>query len=438
MEEFVTRIPGLYESEAFTFTYHGETTSDIRSVLAALPRAAYTHVTLSWSIIWLAQRAITRNLSKPIQRRRVKTCLRALYYIPGAIRDLLASYAACKHYCLEILPLLNSPESLEIIEELWDSPNDDVVLSVRCAAATIASFMITPPRHVLECFLPPDVRLIGDEDVGQQFLANRLRVGALLNRPRGASERLQNIICFLAYIKDTLGYMITQWWLAGIEGSIPRERRVLFETRHTDDYRTGRGTFDNYGNRASPQFIPAAQQDLITLTLEILARDTVATAAREQRHAFREACQQLGQVVAAQARASAQVQTRVFPQSSRAMMDAWAFAQEQAADSIDMVRHALEPVLLDLRVQMPAPRPHVDDHAAPAPQMPVPQIGSSAPPAIVCPEDTPGQAPVGSAPRPPPPPFILQDSMMSSMGLATAVTGLGNSPVQYPPGPSGH
>ena len=130
LEDFVAGIPGLYESGAFT-TYHGEARSNIRSVLAALPGAANSHLTLSWSIIGLAQRAMTKNLSKPIQQRRIKTCLRVLYYVPRAIRDTLAPYAASKHYCLEILPLLNSPESLDIIEELWDSPNDDVALSVR-------------------------------------------------------------------------------------------------------------------------------------------------------------------------------------------------------------------------------------------------------------------------------------------------------------------
>ena len=229
------------------------------------------------------------------------------------------------------------------------------------------------------------------------------------NQPQGDSARLQNIICFLADIKDTVGFMSTQWWAAGIEGLICRERQGLFDTRRTEAYRTGRGTFDHYGNRASPQFIPAALQDLITLTIEILARDTVATAAREQREAFREASQQLGQVAAAHAQESARVQARMLPHLSPTVLD-WAFAQSQAAEIIEMVRRALEPVLVDLqvqiptprlhgddhaapapvlrdlRVQMPTPRSHVDDDKAPAPQMPAQQISSSAPPAIVPPK----------------------------------------------------
>jgi hypothetical protein len=481
LEEFIAGIPGLYESDIFSRIASDHDSGDvqrklrnIRPVLAALPGPTGSEAPLPWSIIRLAQRAIASNISKPIQLKRTQACLRALYYIPGAIRDLLASYAASKHYCLEILPLLNSPESLEIIEELWDSPNDDVALSVRCAAATVASFMITPPHHLLQSFLNPDVRFIGDDNtvqqflanrlsVGasdvrfigdddsiQQFLANRLRVGAFPHQPRDDSHRhsdsdshsdsarLQNIVCFLADIKNTLGLMTTQWWTADIADAIRQERRALFDARHTEEYRTGRGTFDHDGNRASPQFIPAAQQDLITLTLEILARDSVATAVREQREGFREACHQIGQVAAAQARESAQVQTRVLPQSSPSVLEAWAFAQSQATDIIEMVRRALEPVLLDLRVQMPTPHPRAEgDAAASASQMPVSQIESSAPPAIVCPGDTPGQAPVGPAPRPSPPPLLIfQHSMSSSAGLTTAVADLGGSPEKLSPGPS--
>ncbi|KAN0130553.1 hypothetical protein V8E53_011639 [Lactarius tabidus] len=210
-------------------------------------------------------RAITSNLSKPIQQKRTQACLRALYYIPRAIRDLLASYAAGKHFCLEILPLLNSPESLEIIDELWDTPNDDIALSVRCAAAAVAAFMITPPRHLLDNFVTPDIGFIGfigDDDIGQDFLAERLRVGddgdrivTLAYSPRSDSARLQNIPRFLSDITNTLRYMKTQWWTSDEADSIRRER----------------------------QSSARAEQDLITLTLEILARDPVFTAGRPQR-----------------------------------------------------------------------------------------------------------------------------------------------------------
>jgi hypothetical protein len=451
LEEFVAGIPGLYESEAFSRvgTDDGGDVQRkqriIRPVLAVLPGPTNSDTPLPWSIIRLAQRAITSNLSKPIKQQRTQACLRALYYIPGAIRDLLASYAAGKHFCLEILPLLNSPESLEIIDELWDTPNDDVALSVRCAAAAVAAFMITPPRQVLENFVTPDIRFIGDDDTGKEFLAERFRVGDDGTRsvtpaylPRSDSARLQNIARFLDDITNTLRYMNTQWWTSDKADSIRLERQVLYDARRTIEFRTGRGTFEQQGDhRASAAFMPAAQQDLITLTLEILARDPVRNAERRQREAFQDACHQLGEVAVTQAREQVRSQVLVHPQSpvppeSRTILEAWALAQAQAADVIDVVKRALDPVLMNLQVQIVevplTPIGDVPPLQLPL-QMPLPQIVSSTP-ATSTKDSTPGPAHVGSSLRPqPPPPLILQDSMASSAGLATAVGDLVLSPV---------
>ncbi|KAN0130560.1 hypothetical protein V8E53_011646, partial [Lactarius tabidus] len=57
----------------------------------------------------------------------------------------------------------------------------------------------------------------------------------------------------------------------------------------SDEHLLGRGMSDQRGNRASPAFLPAAQQDLITLTPEILARDPVPNPATSQREALRDA-----------------------------------------------------------------------------------------------------------------------------------------------------
>jgi hypothetical protein len=444
LEEFVAGIPALYKSEAFT-THNGEVQLDIRPVLAALPGPANSHVSLSWSIIGLAQRAITSNLPKHIQQRRTQTCLRALYYIPGAIRDLLASYAAGKHYCLELLPLLNSPDSLEIIEELWDTPNSDVALSVRCAAAAVAAFTITPPLHVLEYFLAPDVPFIGEDLTCEQFLAKRLSFGADVYdgaipdyNLHSDNARLQNVVRFLADITNTLRYMNTQWWTSDKADSIRRERQVLYDARRTLEFRTGRSTFKQQGDhRASAAFMPAAQQDLITLTLEILARDPVVTAGRPQRKAFRDACHQLGEVAVTQVRERVRSQVHVHPQSpvppgSRSILEAWALAQAQAADVIDVVKRALDPILMNLQaqiVEMPT-TPTGDASPLQMPlQMPEPQIVSSAPTAMAS-KDTPGPAHAGSSLRPQlPPPLMLQTALSSSAGLATTVGDLGLLPV---------
>jgi hypothetical protein len=176
LEEFVAGIPGLSESGAlrtFDPQYHNDGS---RVVLAALPGPTTFHDQLPWSIVQLSHRAVTSGLSEFIRRRRTRACLKALYYIPGAIRDVLAPYASRTYYCLEILPLLNSPESLGLIEELWDSADDDIALSVRCVAATISAFFITPPDGVLDKFLPPGVQFIGREEPGSYFLSRQLHM----------------------------------------------------------------------------------------------------------------------------------------------------------------------------------------------------------------------------------------------------------------------
>ncbi|KAH9054995.1 hypothetical protein EDB87DRAFT_1795480 [Lactarius vividus] len=437
LEEFVTGIPGLCESNALATPNNGDTQRTIRDVLVALPGPTNFHASLPWSIIQLAQRAFTSQLPKSVQQRRTRACLKALYYIPGAIRDVLAPYAAGKHYCLEILPLLNTPESLEVIDELWDTPNDDVALSVRCAAAVVAAFMITPPRRTLDNFVAPDAAFIWDDNIGKQFLAKRLRVGTDADNgvapeyhPRSDSARLRNIVRFLTDINDTLRYINTQWWTSDNADSIRRERRKLFDTRRTEEYRIGRGTFDQQGDRGSPAFVPAAQQDLITITLEILARDPVTNAATSQRDAFREACMQLAQAASTQARAQALSQThgrtRVL---SEFMLETLARTQAQAADSIEVVKRALEPVAQSLRSQTnDTPMPYSD---LPPSQILAQQVVPATVPTVP-PENGPVPVHVGSAQNVSPPLIEaippLQHSVSSSLAERAPATGeLGHS-----------
>ena len=169
-------IPGLSESGALRTVDELSPNDGGRVVLAALPGPITFHDQLPWSIVQLSQRAITSGLLESIRRRRTQACLKALYYIPGAIRDVLAPYAARTYYCLEILPLLNSSESLDLIEELMDTADDDVALSIRCVAATISTFIITPPVGVLDKFLSRGVQFIGGEEPGSRFLSRRLHM----------------------------------------------------------------------------------------------------------------------------------------------------------------------------------------------------------------------------------------------------------------------
>lgn len=283
LEQFISGIPGLRDSEALApYEYANDPRRNIRAVLAVLPGPTSFHAPLPWSIIFLAQRPIMSNLSEPIGPQRIKACLRALHYIPGAIRDLLAPYAAKKYYCLQILPLLNSIESLEVIEELWNSQRDDVALSVLCTAAVVYSFMITPPRSMLGNL--SSVSIIGDIPEGKQFLSRRLAGAdpgedvptASDSELHGDNARRQNFERFLKDIEHVFEDIDMPWWATDRAQSIYKERCALFDARNTSKYRAGIGIFEQHGHRASPAFVPAVQQDLIALTFEILKRDPVA------------------------------------------------------------------------------------------------------------------------------------------------------------------
>ncbi|KAH9033198.1 hypothetical protein EDB83DRAFT_1834103 [Lactarius deliciosus] len=291
LEKFVDGIPGLCESEALAKHKNGDPQrTTIRDVLAALPGPMSFHKSLPWSIIKLARRAFTSGLQESARKQRTQACLKALYYIPGAIRDVLAPYAAMENHASEILPLLNSPESLEIIKELQTKSNDDVSIPVRCVAAVVAAYMITssPPPNVL------------DHDSRKQFLDKRLRIdgdGGVAIEYHSDSARLQNIVCFLTDIREMLGNLNKQWWTSKNWNLIRKERAELFRTRHnhhdTEKYSTSDHKFDHWeqleGNRMSPGFMSAAQLDLITLTLEILVRDPIAKATDPQRKKLEDA-----------------------------------------------------------------------------------------------------------------------------------------------------
>ncbi|KAH9055001.1 hypothetical protein EDB87DRAFT_1834477 [Lactarius vividus] len=365
LEKFVTGIPGLYESEALATHDNGDTQRPIRDVLAALLGPTSFHASLPWSIIQLAQRAFTSKLPESTQQPRTRACLKALYYIPGAIRDLLSPYAAKETHSSKILPLLNSPESLEIIDELQDTPNDDVALPVRCVAAVVAAYMITSPAPTT-----PNVGFIWDDDAGKKFLTKRVGDGAGADGivdpvyPRSDRARMQNIVRFLEDIKDTLGQLNEQWWTSKDADQIRLKRKELFTTRrdHAEEYRTGHRKFDQRleGDRASPAFAPAAQLDLITLTLEILVRDPLTGISASQREALWVAYEEFKQVAFTQAGGQAKEQCLGQPLArprvlSKSDQEALAWIDTQAADGFETVKRALESLWAPTS-EMQAPR----------------------------------------------------------------------------------
>jgi hypothetical protein len=386
LEEFVAGIPDLYESGDFVTTadirqverdfqpryverevqvrYTAQ--RNIRRVLAVLPGPTSFDAPLSWSILRLAQRAMLSNLPKQIKQKRIQTCLRALYHIPGAIRDLITPYAAEEDHFRFTLGLLNTQESLEVIDELWDTQNADVALSVRCAAAVITAFMITPPRGTLDMLTALNFVFIGNGNTGKQFLDKRLGVSPASDgrdtsefRPTSNTARLSNIVRFLAFIKHPLWYLNNKEWSSYNPNSIRQERNSLSKPRYTKEYRDGFGLFDQKGDRATPLFIPAAQQDLIILTLEILTRHSITHAATSQCKAFHGAYKGLVQGTAIQAQSHsgtlartqppANIEAQVLPQP-REVLEPSAVTQVLSSDFIQLIRRALAPIFQALPV----------------------------------------------------------------------------------------
>ena len=117
--------------------------------------------------------------------------------------------------------------------------------------------------------------------------------------------------------------------------------------------------FDQQRNQVSPAFVAAAQQDLITLTLETLARDSVTNAARSQREAFHNITAQLELVGTGEALTQAQIPGNVLLE--REWLELLALRPLQVVDRIEMVKVPLEPVLQSLPlpqgVEFFTPRP---------------------------------------------------------------------------------
>ncbi|KAH8991209.1 hypothetical protein EDB92DRAFT_1861512 [Lactarius akahatsu] len=206
--------------------------------------------------------------------------------------------------------------------------------------------MITTPPATT-----PNNIITGDGNSSRQFLDERLDVVPEYHDDRA---RLQNIVRFLREIKVKLGDMNKQWWSSSDAELI---RRELFTARNarTEEYRTGRRKFDQRpeGDRASSAFVPVAQQDLITLTLEILARGPVTDVAELQREAFRDAYEGFIQVAFTRAKEQAieqrlgrqlEVARVLSPQEQTVLIG----IENQASDSTDTVKRALGPVMQGL------------------------------------------------------------------------------------------
>ncbi|KAH9035182.1 hypothetical protein EDB85DRAFT_2143840 [Lactarius pseudohatsudake] len=200
--------------------------------------------------------------------------------------------------------------------------------------------MITPLSNTIDNSTTPDDGFIWRHITGEQFLAKRLHVGdngvAPHYHPHSDSVRLRNIWTF-----DNASEI--RW----------QERLALFDLCHTANYCMGYGMFDQHSNRALPMFLPAAQQDLVALTLKILAWVPVADTAPLQRVAFNIAFDQLTQVISIHADEHTQEQALARApalqlQPSTLLKNMRANNGTLVTDFLGMVKRALEPILQTL------------------------------------------------------------------------------------------
>ncbi|KAI0260426.1 hypothetical protein BC834DRAFT_544275 [Gloeopeniophorella convolvens] len=243
-EEFARGLPGLYRSQAL----QSQNISTGR-LLALLRGPRNFHPQLSWSIIRLARRMSTGDLKEPARSKRIKACLRALFHIPGAIHDALATYAVAESYCLEILPVINSVQSMNMSIFLSDAANQDTIaLPARCVTATIAAFAITRPINLVLWSFPREIPYIGDGDASFPLLSTRLRITENLNEylqaEGGDTARLANLTVFLQETMQSLRNMdqlLDEDVHSGLTyAGIKDQRALVLDTRTSKKYTSGR------------------------------------------------------------------------------------------------------------------------------------------------------------------------------------------------------
>ncbi|KAH9013844.1 hypothetical protein EDB85DRAFT_2031781 [Lactarius pseudohatsudake] len=210
--------------------------------------------------------------------------------------------------------------------------------------------MIIPPGRMLDNFSTLNVGPIWDDDAGKKFLTRRLGDGANTDggvgpgfHPRSDSGRLQNIVHFLSDIKNSLQDMNTRWWAS--------------DNAEIDPPRAPVAPRD-----ASCGSVPHWAMERLTRTgtgsrprsCLLRSRTSLYSLSRYWRGIPSRNIQAVQERSLTQALMRAQVlmraQTRAPPQS-QADYETRARIRAQAADSSDMVKRALGPVLQSLGLE---------------------------------------------------------------------------------------
>jgi hypothetical protein len=266
IEQFMAGLPEFYHSKALTTA---------KTILGSLSGPNGFITMLPWKILEVVEHASDGNqYPADVRQRRCRACLTALYFLPGAVHDILSAFRHASFPPQASLPF--TLESWSIAAKLSPHIDDDVALGARCVAAVIATkttFSDTFRATVLrsdEGYLPILVPQLGlPEHVLHSYLAGT---------GNGEDIRLANLVSFVwLTVKFARNMEASLRALTTAQRNVilsERERlREVRSTRSWDFAADGEGSSlsTTPPERISPPLTLAANHDLLRLTLEYLS-----------------------------------------------------------------------------------------------------------------------------------------------------------------------
>jgi len=298
LEQFMAGVPEFYQSKALTTA---------KAILGSLSGPNGFNAMLPWKILQVVEHAADDNHHPlDMRQRRSRACLTALYFLPGAVHDILSAFRHASYPPQLEASLPFTLESWSIAAKLSSHLDDDVSLGARCVAAAIATqttfsdtFRATALRED-EGYLPILVRQLGvQEHALHAYLAGN-----------GEDIRLANLVSFVwLTVKFVRNMDVSFKALTATQRNIvlsERERlramRFSTTTRSWDavagaagagaDAEAGGAWRAPSSRRISPRLALAVNHDLLRLTLEYLSDPSFYdTPAAEPLHDLREACE---------------------------------------------------------------------------------------------------------------------------------------------------
>ena len=295
LEQFMAGIPEFYQSKALTTA---------KAILGSLSGRNGYKTMLPWKILEVVEYANDDNhYPLDVRQRRTSACLTALYFLPGAVHDILSAFRHASSYPPQLeVSLPFTLESWSIAAKLSTHVDNDVALAARCVAAVTATqttfsdtFRATALRED-EGYLPILVRQLGvQEHALHAYLAGN-----------GEDIRLTNLVSFLwLTVKFARNMEVSFKDLTAAQRNVvlaERERLRAMRSTWSWDFVDADADADACAydegwprsslspRRISPPLSLAVNYDLLRLTLEYLSDPSFYdTPAPELLSDFREA-----------------------------------------------------------------------------------------------------------------------------------------------------